>query len=436
MRFPRLHGWFRRLSLGLAAIAVLATLALLVYQIVVRQRWKRFERELAESRAALPYVAPGRVPLLEPRVPGNAWDGYFAVLGQMPPSDSQECIAVNRVLYKKAKPEEEEIARSCVERLRPALDTLLAAARCERADARGFVLPGEGFARFRPAGALGVIARLDASLRRDAGDEAGADLKLAALAQFGLDVCRFGDGLGCLAGVGQLEGVLQEYVELIAAPGMGADQLETVAQLCEAIESNLPTSLQIRDFLHVGESLVLVEIPDDPHPWYRAHRFLHAREAYEPFKARFIFAPRAFSIREAIVEFWDAWRRTRSIFEGAESRRYSDIRADLDRDNQLRGDTWNPLVQADAWMFGIESSALRLRAHCRLLRAAIQLRQGLSPADPRWPVDPYSLKAIGYRTEGDRAVLWSEGEDGDQGGLGIWAAYGHGNDIVLVLRSP
>lgn len=436
LRFPRLRRWLRRLAIGFACFAVLGAIALLVYHIVVGQRWKRFERELAEVTAAMPYVAPSRVSLLEPHVPGNAWDGYLAAFILLPAGKSPGEQAAYAILRGEGKPEDEELARAWAGEGRQAVNRFLEAARCEGADGRDCVREKKAMYRMLTAGwSLHYLILLDARFHFDEGDRAGAILRLAAIAQFALDLARIPDAIGSRIGAMMLEDHLRQYVRRLTDPVTTPNELTEIARLCESIERNLPTSSETCALAIAGEGLESREIPADPHPWYRVHQLLQSRP-YHPLLTRAVFAARGFSIRAAIVERWDAGQRRKNAAVGAESTPYGEVCAALNREFELRRTAWNPLMHLEWYPMPDEFAIRRVRARCRLLRAAVQIRSGLAPTNPDWPVDPFSLKPIGYRTVGDRIVLWSEGQYGDQGGIGEWDDHWGRCDLVLVLAHP
>ena len=437
LRFPRLRRRLRKLALCFAGVVVLGAIAFLVHRIVVAQRWKRFECELAELNAALPTTAPGRVTLLEPRTPGNAWDGYLAALNLMSVGSAPGDEVASAYLKGAVGPKDVELVRIWLEQKRPALDILFAAARCEQAEAGARVPKGNEVYRVLSRGwKLHWAARVDAwmSLRR--GDRAGFTLRLAAIAQFALDLSRVPRDACSGAGAMMIEDQLQQAAALVGDPGATPQELMEIAGLWESIERNLPTSSQICALALAGEGRELRSVSADAYPWYRMQQHVGIRLPYRPLVTRLVFVACGFSIRSAIVDRWDADQRRRAHVNDAETASYGAVCAALNQDHELRRYSLNPLLHQDRYPIPPEFLTRRVRARSSLLRAAVQLRLGQAPLGPDWPTDPFSLKPIGYRTVGKRIVLWSEADYGDQGGIGEWEEVWGRCDLVLLMDLP
>ncbi len=97
-------------------------------------------------------------------------------------------------------------------------------------------------------------------------------------------------------------------------------------------------------------------------------------------------------------------------------------------------------ISKDVWRIGCKSPDTaelvslhwrECRARLRILRALIQLRQGLTPDNPQWPVDPFTLKSLHHGRIKGRPAVWSEWKDGDDAGAGTWLPRGEHQDLVI-----
>ena len=246
------------------------------------------------------------------------------------------------------------------------------------------------------------LAILKARALLDEGKGSEAVGVLLDLAQFGRDVGSNGPMISELTSVGLISQALEEFRTGLTSGVLDPEALGLAERGLELLDRSLP-----RRDLGISDDALLIGIGQlEAGSGHIGSRLL-AAEAYD-----------------RVID----WGRRLAEAEG---RSWQEVgRVEVDIYTQAKG-SWNPLTKlVGPRLLGTGRPLRVLRAHLRLLRAAIHARRGEEGIELQ---DPFgtTLKSL---SEGKTFRVWSVGTDGrDHGGQGGWNA-AEGKDLLLEIE--
>lgn len=430
---PRLRWWRRRRTRWAIRVALVLAVLLIAREVVVTVLWRRYGAEQDRVGEELKRRDGRRVPLAGPAQTGNAWDDYFAagaMVHEETPSHREllQCAFTPRArtgddVKAAADVHEAEAAILLVERgarreaYRPPVDL--------PHDEKGIDTGLEGFHHL--SNLLGTRARM----RLAKGDVEGAISSCVTGFQFGLDVAHGPRYLDWSFGASMVDSQLVSIQCLVRAPGLDADQIQRLEALLLAVELQFPGPFAEPE-VHERErwlwSRTKVEELDFPRGVFRPETW---QRNQVPWLALWKFG---FSYRLASLDAM----RFRTEFEAAaapsEALPWSEAGPMMARLSQASRECANPLLSGFGVRLYWDEIYRTLTAELRLLRAALQLRRNASPGTPGWPDDPFTLAPLRLREMDGLRVLWSEGPDGNQEGVGEWRHRNKPEDIIFVVE--
>ena len=428
----RLTRWAIRVALGLAVL-------LIVREIVVTILWHRFAAAQDRVGEELKRRDGRRLPLAGPVEPGNAWDDYVAAaaLVEVRPG-YYNTDSLDRAFSPDQKAGDDLKAMAA---LRDGESVLRLVERGSRREScsipfdRTFYRSNNGpsYGALHYLGTLGAARTRQQAARHDI---EGALASAATGLQFALDVARGPSQIHLSYGAGILESATDAVRVLSSSSQLDGDQIKRLAVIIAAVEERVPSPYRElasyeRDFWLFRKNVA--EEFEFPAGVFRAAAwFPEPRATLPPWWTLWRYG---FSYRLAILsdmrfrsDVWtrllptggQPWKIVGPVLAGARK----DVRAMV---NPTVPDWSGPNLYWD--------QGLRIRlAHLRLLRASLLLRSGGRPGVQDWPEDPFTREPLRLRELDGVRVIWSEGPDGDQGGVGGWRYRDESDDILLVVE--
>jgi hypothetical protein len=400
-----------RVILGVVGTVLLAaTGGCLSCSIGAGSAWKEFV-PAQEARVERAIARQGeRAPLIGPSRSGNAFDGYDRVA-----SDLKGRPGV-------LKDGAQEQWLTAMMQAADASARLRDAARCDRAEydfdwSRGMTANTPGLLGTQYAANALVLA---ARFRRQAGNVDGAIDDLGACLQMGTDVSRVPTLICGMIGVAICRVAQDELRQVVRDRRATSAQLTRVRKLLEDFETRFPSASEMLD----SEAAVSMQS-------FRDAAEGRSSAVVPPLALRVMAWKHGFSSKGLVAESSREFERVVESVGRMEAldRVAAKSLADQSQAEAKQGNYLSRLALPG--LVAVERTVREVRARNALLRAAIVVREGRTSRD--WPLDPFTLKPIGYRDEGEWSVIWSAGRDGPDTGTGLWRVQ-NGSDIVLRVR--
>ncbi len=418
-------------TLGLLAAGLLAGLGWIHWS--AARDWAAFRATHEARLAKLRAVTGERPPLLGDPTPGNAWEDYEPALASMRASMDAAGIRYSwpgQVFVGRADAATTSKVRDFLPSVTPALDRIRTGARRNRAQFKADWERGAQM-KFPPimnAQVAGDLLLLSSRQRREAGDASGALDDLGTVVQLGVDVAAF-PSLTCLSMGGAL--LKAALSEIRANPGERARLGSFLAYAAE----RLPRTSDVMDA--EGATLAQAFINEDGGISRSLGFNVEADADAKPIPLWYLAMKRGFSVRRLFLDTLDDQRRLVDLVRRGESLDNPAAEQQFaDEARRWASDSGNALSKLLLAGLGASDAYRReVLARICLLQAGDLVREGRGPGDPSWPVDPFSLKPLGFREEDGVVRIWSVSRDGVDSPTGSWSATLSGRtDIVLEIR--
>lgn len=418
---PRLMRWVIRVALALAVL-------LIAREIIVGVLWRRYGAAQDRTRERLAQRDGRRAPLAGPVQSGNAWDDYDKAIVCVGSAGNYDSVALSRAFSPLRRKGDDAKATEILQKREYSLHLLDEGARRESCrHPVNHPLDTPTHTRCFGLQRLGDLAEARTRQRLALNDLEGAFGSAITTLQFALDIVNGPDVSHLYYGAALLDDATEAVRSLLLAPEFGREPallLEAILLAAEAQMQSPGARLDsyASDLWHQYKTRT--EELEFPRGTIRGEAWSTERYNWPP-------------------PWWTLWRTGFSyrLLVLDALRIHAEVEAQA---ATTEGLAWseagqNPANAARIYRGGglnlrwDETYRLR-RAKLRLLRAALQIRRGDGPGSVDWPQDPFSLKPMRLREAEGWRVLWSEGPDGDQGGVGEWNRWDQPADIVLLIE--